>query len=145
MLVTHNTVLVDCSDSRVGSGPIYIGDIDMSRLTTNVRITVKTVDIYIYVSNPGLLSSSRWPSLISGRVRGHQWSLVTWPQPLMAPLSRAQLTQHRQRSATPTPILAISRYYGSPFQSNTKRKPGKLPSLSDIPSSGGDNLSRMQL
>ena len=70
LLVTHNTVLVDCSDSRVGSGPIYIGDIDMSRLTSNVGITVKTVDIYIYVSNPGLLSSSRWPSLISGRVRG---------------------------------------------------------------------------
>ena len=131
MLVTHNTVLVDCSDSGVGRGPIYIGDIDMSRLTSNVRVrlTVKTVDIYIYVSNPGLLSSSRWPSLISGRVRGHQWSLVTWPQPLMAPLSRAQLTQHLQRSAAPTPILSISRYYGSPFQSNTK-KACKTTSLS---------------
>ena len=135
MLVTHNTVLVDCSDSGVGSGPIYIGDIDMSRLTFNVGIkdtfTYLTLDCY---PAPGGHPSS---VAVSG---GHQWSLVTWPQPLMAPLSRAQLTQHLQRSATPTPILAISRYYGPPFQSNTKRKPAKLPSLSAIPISVGDNL-----
>ena len=83
LLVTHNTVLVDCSDSGVGRGPIYIGDIDMSRLTSNVRITVKTVDIYIYVSNPGLLSSSRWPSLISVRgspvVTGHLATAANGP------------------------------------------------------------------
>ena len=78
LLVTHNTVLVDCSDSRVGSGPIYIGDIDMSRLTSNVGITVKTVDIYIYISTytldcypaPGGHPSS---VAVSGVTSGH-WS-----------------------------------------------------------------------
>lgn len=77
LLVTHNTVLVDCSDSRVGRGPIYIGDIDMSRLTSNVGITVKTVDIYIYISTPWIVIQlpvaipHQWPC--QGVTSGH-WS-----------------------------------------------------------------------
>ena len=122
MLVTHNTVLVDCSDSRVGSGPIYIGDIDMSRLTTNVRITVKTVDIYIYVSNPGLLSSSRWPSFISGRVRGSPvvtGHLATAANGPIIPSSADTTSPEVRNTHTDTGNKPL--YYGSSFQSNKKR------------------------
>ena len=85
LLVTHNTVLVDCSDSGVGRGPIYIGDIDMSRLTTNVRITVKTVDIYIYISTPWIVIQlpvaipHQWPCQGSPVVTGHLATAANGP------------------------------------------------------------------